>query len=135
MSLALGACSKKEPPQTASPPAKPAVSVDSLVKSDSGTQPADAPPAPAAPAPAPGTPAPVSSSAPEPGGPEATDAAIAAYNQALSRWIGMHEDAPVDLNALKKVKGLPPLPTPPSGRQIIYVINPKSPIMSHVEVR
>jgi len=130
LSLAVSACSKKEAAPTAPPPAKQSVSVAS--------EPAEPPPpAPAAPAPVPGsdTQAPAASDASAPGGPEATTAAIAEYNQDLSRWIGIHEDAPVDLNALKKVKGLPPLPAAPPGREIIYIVNPKAPINSHIELR
>jgi len=136
LSLALTACSKKEAAPTAPPPVKQSVSVDALLKSNPGNQPAEPPPpVPATPAPVPDAQAPAAPDASAPDGPEATTTAIAAYNQELSRWIGMHEDAPVDLNALKKVKGLPPLPTPPQGRQIIYVTNPRSPINSRIELR
>jgi hypothetical protein len=133
LSLALCGCGKKQTSSSApAPVAKGGASIESLAQQSTDAPPPPPPPTvPRAPA-APDSPP----TAPEaPSGPEATSSAIADYNHALSRWIGMHEDAPVDMDALKKVKGLPPLPAAPAGRQIIYVVNPRAPINSHIELK
>lgn len=99
--LVGGACRKKRQPEA--------------VGSNADTQPvAQAPAAPNQPQ-APGPP-----SAPATGR-TATPEDIAAYNRSLSAWINVHDDVPKDLEELKKRQGLPPLPKPPPGRQIVYV--------------
>lgn len=101
VALMAGGCRKKHSTETASPSEAP-------------------PPAPEAPA------APAQPSAPTPREAPATTRVatvedIAAYNRNLSSWINVHDDVPKDLEDLKKRQGLPPLPTPPPGRQITYV--------------
>ena len=64
----------------------------------------------------------------------ATPEDIGAYNRNLSAWINVHDDVPKDLEDLKKRKGLPPLPNPPPGRQIVYVPRHDRPTWSAIRM-
>lgn len=54
------------------------------------------------------------------GGEFATTEVLAAYNQELARAIFRHRDAPESLAELVRKWRLPRLPTPPSGKRIVY---------------
>jgi len=54
------------------------------------------------------------------GGEPATPEVLAAYNQELARAIFRRRDAPESLEELVRKWGLPPLPTPPPGKRIVY---------------
>lgn len=74
------------------------------------------------------------SGAPSSSGPEATDAVIIAYNLDLAAWINSHDTIPKDLNELKSLKGMAPLPKPPPGKRIVYVPNHDRPQWSKIRV-
>lgn len=54
------------------------------------------------------------------GGEPATPEVLAAYNQELLRYLVRTRDVPETLEQLKRTPGLPRLPTPPPGKQIVY---------------
>ncbi len=113
--LLISGCSKKQPTTSvAEPPAKPrSVSMEEV----SG-QPANAPVAAQENSEAPPV-APQSQSVPvNPSDP------ITVFNQALRKWAEDYNIVPANLEALKQqaqtFPGLPPLPTPPPGRRLVY---------------
>lgn len=100
VALLVGGCRKKRTVETASPAvANPPVAEPAPASTQSPSTPPSSAPAVAR---------------------VATMEDIAAYNRALSAWINVRDDVPKDLEDLKKRSGLPPLPTPPPGRRIVY---------------
>jgi hypothetical protein len=54
------------------------------------------------------------------GGEPATPEVLAAYNQLLLRYMVQNKEAPETMQELLRIRTLPPLPTPPAGKRIVY---------------
>jgi hypothetical protein len=76
-------------------------------------------PEPAVPAPAPpAAPSEVATAAP--GTRASTQSEIDVYNKVLAEYCLRASDIPTDLADLKQRRALPPLPTPPPGKRLVY---------------
>ncbi len=115
------ACGKPTPPETPVPTVAPPPPVAS-----------SSPSAPLPPPPAQSTP---DQPAPE-SGPSgaAAAAAVAAYNVELAAWINSRDTIPRDMNQLRQIQGMPPIPKVPPGKRIVYVPNFDRPTMSHIRL-
>jgi hypothetical protein len=62
---------------------------------------------------------------------------VAAFNRELNSWINARDYVPTNLADLKRIQavgGLPNLPAPPPGQELIYVPVLNNPRASHIEI-